>query len=307
MLTLFTTAKPFTGHNAIIQRNALTSWKLLRPEVEVILFGDDEGAAEVCADLDLRHEPHVERHPSGMKYLNYLFERAQAIARYDYLCYSNCDIILLADFCDAFAAAARWRRRFLMIGQRWDADITEPIDFTEPEWASTLRILAQTTGFRQAMHFIDYFAFYKGVYYQIPPFVLGRSWWDHWLVWSALSRHVPVIDCSSAVLAIHQNHSYTYHPQGKQGTHEDGLAQLNRSLAGNGKQLCITPDSTHALTARGHIRRAPPFRRFIVWTLPNLMKSLIFRTFWLRKPLGLQRKNFSRLAKKLRLRVRRAP
>ena len=28
----------------------------------MILFGDDEGAAEVCAELGLRHEPHVERH-----------------------------------------------------------------------------------------------------------------------------------------------------------------------------------------------------------------------------------------------------
>ena len=45
MLTFFTTAKPFRGHNAIIQRNALKSWTLLRPDVEVILFGDDEGAA----------------------------------------------------------------------------------------------------------------------------------------------------------------------------------------------------------------------------------------------------------------------
>ena len=46
MLTFFTTAKPFREHDAIIQRNALKSWKLLHPDVEVIFFGDDEGAAE---------------------------------------------------------------------------------------------------------------------------------------------------------------------------------------------------------------------------------------------------------------------
>jgi hypothetical protein len=28
MITFFTTAKPFRGHEAIIQRNALQSWKL---------------------------------------------------------------------------------------------------------------------------------------------------------------------------------------------------------------------------------------------------------------------------------------
>lgn len=30
----------FVGHSGIIQRNALKSWKLLHPEVEVILFGE---------------------------------------------------------------------------------------------------------------------------------------------------------------------------------------------------------------------------------------------------------------------------
>ncbi len=53
MITFFTTAKPFHGHSAVIQRNALQSWKLLDPDAEVILFGDDEGAADVCAQLGL--------------------------------------------------------------------------------------------------------------------------------------------------------------------------------------------------------------------------------------------------------------
>src|SRR6266404_1488407 len=303
MLTLFTTAKPFTGQIATLQRNALKSWKLLGSHVEVIVFGDEDGAAEVCAELGLRHEPYVERHQSGMKYLNYLFEKAQAIARYDYLCYSNCDIILLDDFYLAFVEAARWRKRFLMIGQRWDTDITEPIDFTDSEWNIALRRHVQKMGFRQAMHYIDYFAFERGVYDQVPPFVLGRSWWDHWLIWKALSRHVPVIDCSSVVVAVHQNHGHTYHPQGKQGTHEDLLAQQNKALAGKGKQLCITADSTHVFAGADVIRKAPPFRKFMVWTLPNLWMLLIFRTFWLRKPLGLQRKHLRKLAQKLHFRV----
>jgi hypothetical protein len=30
-------------------------------------YADAEGAAEVCAELGLHHEPHVERHESGLK------------------------------------------------------------------------------------------------------------------------------------------------------------------------------------------------------------------------------------------------
>jgi len=79
MITFFTTAKPFKGHNGVIQRNALESWTLTHPDVKVILFGDDEGAAQACGELGLWHE-------SGLKYVRYLFGEAQRLARHDYMC-----------------------------------------------------------------------------------------------------------------------------------------------------------------------------------------------------------------------------
>src|SRR6266852_1658098 len=97
MLTFFTTAKPFEGHNGIIQRNALKSWKLLDRDVEVILFGDEKGAAEACQDLRLRHVPQVARHESGFKYIGRIFDDAQEKAQHDIVCYVNCDIILTSD------------------------------------------------------------------------------------------------------------------------------------------------------------------------------------------------------------------
>src|ERR1700730_1694260 len=201
MITFFTTAKPFEGHSGIIQRNALQSWKLLHPDVEVILFGDENGVASVCAEYGLRHEPQVLRHGSGMKYLDYLFAKAQKLARHEYLCYSNCDIIFFSDFYKAFVEAAEWKKQFLMVGQRWDTDVTEPIDFDNPNWSKDLRMLAQKKGFRQKMHFVDYFVFSKGLYDEVPPLLIGRSFWDHWLVWKALSRQAPVVDCTRFVVA----------------------------------------------------------------------------------------------------------
>src|SRR5690242_875573 len=58
MVTFFTTAKPFTGHSKVIQRNALASWKLIHPNAEVMLFGDEDGAAETAAELGIRHVPN---------------------------------------------------------------------------------------------------------------------------------------------------------------------------------------------------------------------------------------------------------
>ncbi len=119
MLTIFSTPKPFRGHIDVIQRNALESWKRLDPDIEIILFGDDEGTQEVCAQMGIRHEPRVERAPEGTKYVSSIFGRAQEIARHNVLCYSNCDIVLMQDLRRALARTASWKPQFLMVGRRW--------------------------------------------------------------------------------------------------------------------------------------------------------------------------------------------
>jgi len=295
VITFFTTAKAFEGHSGIIQRNALKSWKLLRPDVEVILFGDDAGADEVCAELELRHEPHVERHESGMKYLDYMFRRAQQIARYPYLCYSNCDIVLTEDFRRAFETATQWRKRFLLIAQRWDTDVTAPLAFDRKDWANDLQQLAMTSGFRQIPHYVDFFVFSKGLYDDVPPLVVGRSFWDHWLVWKALSSGSPVLDCTPSIVPVHQNHGYGYHPLGKQGTNEDALAMRNIALSGGGRHLRYIIHATHKLESDGRIHWIT-WRRVVRGCTPRSLKqSFAEATLPLRKRLGLRREAIGKI------------
>lgn len=252
MLTLFTTAKPFTGHSALIQRNALQSWKLLDPDVEVILFGDDEGAAEVARELGIRHEPHVERNEFGTKRLDYLFSQAQAIARHETLCYVNCDILLMEDFREAAKRVSSERREFLMVGRRWDADITAPIDFAAQDWAERTQNMARTSGTQRNEWWIDYFVFSLGVYgKEIPPLVIGRVHWDNWLIWQAGKNGAAVVDASETVCAVHQNHGYGYHPQGKEGVWTDEQARRNLQLAGGYRHLRTIGSAKYRLTRDG--------------------------------------------------------
>ncbi|MGA2484038.1 MAG: hypothetical protein ABSF92_13070 [Candidatus Acidiferrales bacterium] len=252
MLTFFTTAKPFQGHSAVIQRNALKSWTLLDPDVEVILFGDDEGAAEVCKELGLRHEFHVERHESGMKYLDYMFSRAQQIARHDTLCYVNCDIILMSSLRRALEQVEAAHPRFLMVGNRWNVDITSPLVFDQPDWEENLRALVLHEGYRLARGWIDYFVFSRGAYGpDLPPFVIGRVYWDNWLIWKALRSKLPVVDISPVAMAVHQNHDYNYHPQGERGVWEGEEAKRNLRLAGGWGHMCDVADATEVLWPDG--------------------------------------------------------
>src|SRR6202158_3924697 len=129
MITFFTTPKPFRGHIAVMHRSAIQSWTRIHPSAEVILFGDEEGAAEAARDLRIRHVPEVKRNEHGTKYLSPIFDGAQDLAHHNCLCYINCDIILLSDFRVAVERVTALGGRFLMAGQRWDTDITQPGDF----------------------------------------------------------------------------------------------------------------------------------------------------------------------------------
>jgi len=311
MLTLFTTPKPFQGHINIIQRNALKSWTLLHPDVEVILFGDDEGAAEVAAELRIRHEPFAQRHESGMKYLDYIFDRGQELAQREVVCYANCDIILTPDFSRAVERVRAARRRFLLVGHRWDADISAPVDFSDPEWASKVQRTAAEANDRKNEWFIDYFCFPRGLYSgQVPPLLIGRTWWDNFLLWKARDLGASVVDASTMFRAVHQNHDYGYHPKGRDGVWSDELSKRNSDLAGGGKNVCNLLDVTARLTRGGRLRPVRFRRRR--WQIKNwaatttawrawekIWYRLLDLTYDTRHSTGLTRQGFARARARL--------
>jgi hypothetical protein len=252
MLTIFTTGKAFEGHSGVIQRNALKSWAMLGPDVEVILFGDEAGAAEAARELGVRHEAHVERNAAGLKRIDYYFERAQEIARHEILCYVNCDILLMEDFRAAVKRVAAERREFLMVGRRWDVEMAEAIDFGAKDWAEKVRAKVRAEGKARDQWWIDYFAFPRGMYKgKIPGLVVGRVYWDNWLIWRAWKDGAAVVDASEAVCAVHQNHGYGYHPQGEQGVWTDEQARKNFALAGGYGNLRTIDSANWKLTERG--------------------------------------------------------
>jgi hypothetical protein len=260
MITFFTTGKPFTGHTGIIQRNALRSWTLAAPDAEVILFGDEEGAAETARELGIRHVPEVQRVEEGSKILRSFFDAAQRMARHEVVCYANCDIVLGEDFCSAVARIRESQEKFLLLGRRWDVDVGEAIAFEEADWKGKLRRRAEAAGARRSGDWIDYFVFRRGFYLgKIPEMVIGRVYWDQWLVWKAREMGATVVDASEAVLAVHQNHDYGYHPAGKTGVWTDELSRRNYELAGGRWHLRTIDDATHVLGRSG--LQANPARR----------------------------------------------
>lgn len=285
MLTIFAVPKLFEGHFGIIQRNAITSWTLLRPKPEIILFGNEKGTAEICRELKLRHEPEVAQNEFLTPLLNDLFEKATEHATSEILCFVNADIILMNDFSQATECFSKWRRRSLMFGRRWDVDIEEPLDFGNPHYEVELRSRVQRTGkLRHAMA-IDYFVFRKGLFASIPPFAVGRIGYDNWLLWYAGTRRAALIDATQVVTAIHQDHDYSHVRQlkGMKVIDEKSVSageesNRNRELM-KGHHYGIK-HATHRLTSSGIKRniglkylrrRTKPFRQRIKAFIRSLM------------------------------------
>ncbi len=254
MLTLFTIPKPFTGHFAMIQENAIRAWANMHPDVRVLLLGNDAGTSELAHRLNLPHISKVRRNEFNTPLLDDVFSQAAQHSDTPYLGYVNADIILLPHFQAAVQTLAREKRRFLMIGQRIDYDIHESIDFNNPQWPQMLTADVDRHGNLHRPTGIDYFIYRRDMWGTIPPFAIGRFSWDNWLVCRALELKIPVIDATKSVLAIHQNHDYSHARNGSKGARRGPEARRNLILAGGMQKSYTIWDSTHILE-RGELTR----------------------------------------------------
>ncbi len=214
LLTLFSAPKPFTDpHIALIQRNAIQSWTLL-PDVEVILFGEEKGLAEAARELGVKHVPHVECNASGTPLISSMFRLARENSHSDLLCIINADIILMPDFIEAAKQALRLKDEFVLLGQRWDIDISHPLDFTAG-WQDRLRSTVHRQGSPHRPAGSDFFLFPSSCYSEVPPFAIGRAGWDNWMICKARREGWAVIDLTPSVMIVHQNHDYRHLPGGQ--------------------------------------------------------------------------------------------
>lgn len=256
-LTLFTAPKPFSinAHIDTIQRNALESWLHLGDEVEVIMMGDEAGMAEVAAEYGVRHIPEVAVSSYGTPLISSIFQLARQAKDNPLLAYVNADILLLPDFVRAAQQVAEQARDFLVIGQRWDLDVSQRLDFS-PGWEQRLRQMVETSGELHVPRGSDYFIFPAHCFTQVPDFAVGRSMWDNWMIYHALKSGWATVDATQAATVIHQNHDYAHLPGGLPH-YRQPETQNNIRLAGGRRRAMYILDANYRLMDG---KLAPPVR-----------------------------------------------
>lgn len=214
IFTIFTATKPFINPAIItIQRNAIRCWQHLEGS-EVFLVGDEQGIETTAAELGVKHLPGVTCNALGTPLISSIFNLAQRAASSLILVYANADMLFTSDLVQAAQRVSAQAQRFLLVGQRWDLEVTQPLDFIET-WQDDLRIRVHTQGHLHMAAGSDYFLFPRGLFTNIPDFTVGRAGWDNWMIYHARQQGWPVIDATPSVMAIHQNHDYSHLPGGE--------------------------------------------------------------------------------------------
>ncbi len=249
-LTIFSAPKPFTDpHVNVIQRNAIQSWSRLE-DAEVILIGDESGIPEAARELGVKNVPEVRRDEKGVPLVSSVMQIGHELSSSPLLCYANGDMILMSDLLRAARSVSEQARDFLLVGRRWNLDVTGLLDFSG-DWESRLRLDVAQRGQCFSPWGIDYFVFPRHLYTATPDFTIGRVAWDNWMIYHARTTFSLAVDASRDVLAVHQNHDYSHIPEKTlRGTE---AAKANLAKAGGRRCIYNTLDTNRELV-EGRLR-----------------------------------------------------
>lgn len=255
LLTLFTAPKPFRDpHIDMIQRNTLRNWQALGEDVEVVVIGDEPGIADVCREYGIRHLPNVVTNEKGTPLIGSIFDRGRSVNESPYLAYANGDILFLPDLIQSVRRLAQAERPFLAVGQRFDLDVTQPLDF-DGDWADDLRQRVMDQGKLHGQTGSDYFIYPRDCFKSIPDFAVGRAGWDNWMLYRARWMNWALVDATPSVTVVHQNHDYSHLPGGLKHFFQPETDE-NVKLAGGRRAIFKLTDARYTLDTDG-LRRDP--------------------------------------------------
>ncbi len=254
-LTLFTAPKAFTDpHTSLIQHNALRSWQALGDSVCVVVVGNEEGIGEAAKIYGLIHRPDVRLNTLGTPLISSIFGLARQQNDSPYLAYVNADIILYPEILDVIRTVASQAEKFLLIGQRWDLEVLQPLAF-EGDWVPALKSSMHKDGKLHTRTGSDYFIFPRSCFQDIPDFSVGRAGWDNWMIYQARRQGWLAVDCSAELNIIHQDHDYRHLPEGKPHYRLPETGE-NIRLAGGRRTIFVLDDASHRLV-NGKLQRMP--------------------------------------------------
>lgn len=283
LITIFTAPKPFTNpHIGMIQRNAIQSWLHLGDDVSVVMIGDEPGMADFANEAGILHLPQVKRNPLGTPLVSSIFAMARQVSTSPLLAYVNADIVLTPQMVNIASQVYCQLKNFLIVGQRYGLDLTQVLDFL-PGWDARLMAALQNNGRLHPPAGSDYFIFPRTSFTDLPNFAIGRAGWDNWMIYHSRAQGIPIVDASTAITVIHQEHDYSHLPDGQRHYRLPESAE-NLRLAGGQRTVFTLYDADWRIKD-GQLQRIPVRRRKLmreieIFPLVRLHSQILADTFF---------------------------
>ena len=286
MITIFTIPKPFKGHINTIQRNAIQSWMQLKPECEIILFGDDYGVSDIAKEFGLSHIPVIEKNRYGTPLLSSTFDLAQKHSKNETLVFANADIIFFQDLIKTINSIKI--SPYLISGRRYNFKVEDEIDFQKVNNLFDLQSDLKQDGELYNFSGKDYFIFKKGTV-QMRPFAVGRVFWDDWFLFHMRTNNIPIINATNSINVIHQNHDYSHSKYGKKTMVWGPEMDYNKIILGHSTNILSLRDADFVIVDKLIIRPKLLYRihnllsYYYLWRLLMSIKSKLARYIMSRK------------------------
>ncbi len=263
LLTIFSAPKPFRDDHIItIQRNAVRSWKALGDDkVDILLLGADEGIDCHAAELGVGHIQNVRCNQQGTPLISSMLQIARDASNARFLGIVNTDIILFPDLLNSLRTVSQVLDEFVLIGQRWDMDIQEELQFGDGQFRKFKEAVFQRGKLHQPMG-SDYFIFPRSCYQDIPDLAIGRAGWDNWFIFKSRWEGWPLLDATRDITIVHQNHDYRHLPGG-QPHYRLPETYENVRLGGGDHTIFTIYDAQYWLAKGKIIRKKMSLKKFI--------------------------------------------
>lgn len=246
-ILIFTTCKPFDGEFAVLQRNAIWSWRA--GGFDVLIIGDEPGSHAIATELGCYFVEGVERSEKGIPYVSDLFNIASTHSDHEHIAYVNADILIRPETANRLRAFLRLSQKlgdYLFVTRRRSIPLFEDITARPEAWHDHVEELDTAYGVWDPPYAIDLFLVNKGWLCEIPDMTVGRAGWDNWMLQNARQQGIAVVDGSLDCPIHHPAHGYAAEAGGLEAVTTGTQAAKNRAfLEADGGR--IDTSATHIL------------------------------------------------------------
>lgn len=247
-MIIFSSPKPRQAETEADQISSFRSWRRQFPNARICIFGDRSTWEDIILELGLEFAGRLPAGPVGGEDISFLFRKISDEAKDSLAIYLNSDILLNDSASQVVSVLEKIPSPWLASSRRCRVAAWQgPALKSKEQWEKFFTQVREGGQWGEA-YSLDIFLFRGLCFADMPPFLIGHSGWDNWIIYSNRMKGINVIDVSADLSVIHCDHGYSYAQGNSDPTRRDGaLEKYNQGKAGSEDKLFHLGHATHEL------------------------------------------------------------